>query len=138
MSQTDTQLQRIMPNGVMDTTEWGFTQAVVVPNKGNLIVLSGQPGWDSKGHLPTGHQAQIINAFKNLRVVIEGAGAKPENIVQIRVLMVDHHEELLGIVGEQNAKLFGVHLPASTFMPVPRLALDGMLFEIEATLYLPD
>jgi enamine deaminase RidA (YjgF/YER057c/UK114 family) len=55
------------------------------------------------------------------------------------VLVVDHNEEKLHIFGEEQDRALGADTvkPACTLIPVPRLALDGMLFEIEAVAALP-
>lgn len=81
---------------------------------------------------------QIKHCFENLAHVILAAGATPENVLKITVLIVDHKEDYLQPLHEAIVSLFGERLPASTLIPVPRLALDAMLFEIEATLYIPD
>ena len=38
----------------------------------------------------------------------------------------------LGVMTQAVKRLFGDALPAQTLVPVPRLALDGMLFEVDA------
>lgn len=133
------QIQRINPPGVVDSSQFGFAQGVIAPVDGHYVFVSGQFAGDEQGNL-VGEtmEAQMKQTFKNLKTVIAGAGAKPEHVVQIRVLIKDHnmsyleplHAEIVALFGEEN-------LPASTLIPVPRLALDGMLFEIEATLFVP-
>jgi enamine deaminase RidA (YjgF/YER057c/UK114 family) len=60
-------------------------------------------------------------------------------VVKLTVLIVDHSEQRLGILGEELARLFGEQLkPTCTLIPVPRLALDGMLFEIDAVVALTE
>ena len=50
------------------------------------------------------------------------------------MLIVDHSEERLHIFGAALKAAWDDNpAPACTLIPVPRLALDGMLFEIEAT-----
>ena len=64
---------------------------------------------------------------------LAAAGAGPRDVVKLTVLVVEHSHARLAIFGEELAAAFGGdHRPACTLIPVPRLALDGMLFEIEA------
>ena len=77
-------------------------------------------------------EGQIEQAFANLLIAIEGVGAKPDQVASIRTYFVDYNQDMLGPLTAACAKLFGTWLPAQTLVPVPRLALDGMLFEIEA------
>ncbi|WP_284735962.1 RidA family protein [Dongia deserti] len=54
------------------------------------------------------------------------------------MLIVDHSEERLHIFGEELTLALGEGpKPACTLIPVPRLALDGMLVEIDAVAVLP-
>ena len=73
-------------------------------------------------------------AFANLLTALAAAGAGPGDIAKLTVLVVDHTEERLHIFGEEQDRALGPDSmkPACTLIPVPRLALDGMLFEVEA------
>lgn len=131
-------IERINPPTLKNTAEYGFSQVVVAPNSGKTVYLSGQfsgsPSGDVQGKtLPE----QIDKAFVNLKLAIEASGAKPEHVVKILVLVVDHEQDYVQHITAQISQLFGENLPASTLIPVPRLALDGMLFEIDATLVVP-
>jgi len=133
------EIQRLYPQGVVNTEQFGFAQSVVVPAQGHYVFASGQFAGDVNGKLVEGGmEAQMKQTFHNLKTVIEASGTKPEHVVQIRVLIVDHNMGYLEPLHTEISALFGEHLPASTLIPVPRLALDGMLFEIEATLFVPD
>ncbi|WP_109315468.1 RidA family protein [Pseudovibrio ascidiaceicola] len=131
-------LERINPSTIVDTSPWGFTQVVVAPSNAKTVYISGQFSGDIDGNVlgkTVGKQAEI--AFSNLRKAIAASGGKPEHVVKIQVLVAGHGEDKLHAIKEQADKLFGQHLPASTLIPVDRLALDGMLFEIDATLAIP-
>lgn len=139
MSDLNSSIKRINPAGVVDSSVYGFSQGVIAAAKGRYVFASGQFGGDENGNLVGDTmQSQMQQAFKNLKAVITGAGAVPEQVVQIRVLIVDHNESYLEPLHSEISALFAEHLPASTLIPVPRLALDGMLFEIEATLFMPE
>lgn len=60
------------------------------------------------------------------------------DIAKLTVLIVDHTEERLHIFGAELEQALGHGpKPTCTLIPVPRLALDGMLFELEAVAVLP-
>jgi enamine deaminase RidA (YjgF/YER057c/UK114 family) len=42
----------------------------------------------------------------------------------------------LGVLTETVVRMFGTRLPAQTLVPVPKLAIDPMLFEVEAVVLL--
>ncbi|MBZ9784927.1 RidA family protein [Pseudomonas sp. REP124] len=132
-------VSRINPPTLKDTSQYGFSQVVIAPSNARTVYLSGQFSGDVSGKVRgKTMQEQIAYSFENLRHAIEAAGAKPENVVKIQVLIVDHEQDYVSLVQSQIQQLFGEHLPASTLIPVPRLALDGMRFEIDATLVIPE
>ncbi|HWW27368.1 MAG TPA: RidA family protein, partial [Caulobacter sp.] len=86
------------------------------------------------GALAADFAAQVEQALANLRTALAQAGATLADVVKLTVLIVDHSQDRLAIFGERLVQaLDGAPAPTCTLIPVPRLALDGMLFEIEAT-----
>lgn len=68
-----------------------------------------------------------------MSTAVVAAGGALESIAKLTVLIVDHTQERLDVFGEELGRLLGDNpKPACTLIPVPRLALDGMLFEVEA------
>ena len=131
-------IKRINPPTILDATEFGFSQVVVPAPNTQLIFISGQFGGNIHGEVPgKTMEEQMEAAFKNLKAAIEAAGASPSDVVQIRSFIVNHTQAYLEPLSKNIHALFGTDLPASTLIPVPRLALDPMLFEIEATLAVP-
>ncbi|MGD1919292.1 MAG: hypothetical protein ACFCAD_10625 [Pleurocapsa sp.] len=62
-----------------------------------------------------------------------GASAKRcGSLAKITILSVEHNEEKLKLISAKRKSFWLEHKPASTLIPVPRLASDGMLFEIDA------
>ena len=53
-------------------------------------------------------------------------------MAKLNSYVVDHDEGKLGILARHVRAMFGETLPPHTLVPVPRLAEDGMLFEIDA------
>ncbi len=135
---TESAIQRINPPSILDARAHGFSQVVTVSSPGKTVYISGQFSGNPAGQvLGASMEEQMTIAFNNLRLAIAAAGAQPAQVVKIQVLVVDHEQKYLAHLSAEISKLFGQHLPASTLIPVPRLALDGMRFEIDATLFVP-
>lgn len=135
---TQKEIDRINPADLVDTSMFGFSQVVSAPSSFRRVYISGQFSGDLQGNVlgkTTAEQAKIV--FDNLRKAILAADAKPEHAVKITVLVVDHDQSKLASIQEGVEGLFGEHLPASTLIPVPRLALDEMLIEVDVTLEVP-
>ena len=114
-----------------DTSDYGFTQVVVVPSGSELAYIAGQGGADENGNYGS-FEEQIERAFASLQTALSAAGATPKDVVKITILSVEHNEEKLKLISAKRRSFWANHKPASTLIPVPRLASDGMLFEIDA------
>ncbi|OQP87600.1 hypothetical protein BTR14_03265 [Rhizobium rhizosphaerae] len=126
----------INPAHLHDPTPNGYSTAVITPPAGRLAFISGQGGQDRTGALSPDFARQVKQAYDNLAAVIEAIGATPAHVVKLTVFVVDHDISKLGILTEAATHLFGTNLPAQTLVPVPKLAIDTMLFEVEATVLL--
>lgn len=123
----------INPAGLYDPAPNGYSHLAIVEAGSRIVWISGQGGEDTDGRLPEDFRAQVRQAFANLSTALDSAGARPSDIAKLTVLIVDHSEARLHVLGAEMAAAFGPDVkPACTLIPVPRLALDGMLFEIEA------
>jgi enamine deaminase RidA (YjgF/YER057c/UK114 family) len=98
--------------------------------------VSGQGGQDRTGALSSDFGEQVKQAYENLAAVVEALGARPEHVVKLTVFVVDHDMSKLGVLTETVVRMFGTRLPAQTLVPVPKLAIDPMLFEVEAVVLL--
>ncbi|MET3924352.1 RidA family protein [Devosia sp. 2618] len=122
----------INPPGLFDPTAFGYSQVVIAPGGSRIAYISGQGGAGSDRVLSPDFATQVAQAYANLGVALDGVGAKPNQVIKLTVYVVDHDPSKLGVLTEQVVKMFGAALPAQTLVPVPRLALDGMLFEVDA------
>ena len=120
------------PAHLHDPTPNGYSTAVIAPNTGGLAFISGQGGQDETGALSPDFATQVTQAYANLVAVLEGLGARPEQVVKLTVFVVDHDMSKLGVLTAAVVRVFGDTLPAQTLVPVPKLAIDTMLFEVEA------
>ncbi|MBD6616531.1 RidA family protein [Komarekiella sp. 'clone 1'] len=123
----------INPEGLYDPSMNGYTHVVSAPVGSTTVYISGQGGEDENGNLAIDDFAsQLKQAFTNLRTALAGAGARPDEVVKITVLIVNHDESKLQLLTTEVQSMWSNQPPACTLIPVPRLALDAMLFEIEA------
>lgn len=127
----DPRLTLVNPPGLFDPTPFGYSQAVIAPAGGRVAYVSGQGGAEGAGALSPDFAAQVRQAFSNLRTALDGVGADPSRVAMLTIYVVDHDQSKLGVLTSQVMETFGSALPAQTLVPVPRLALDGMLVEVE-------
>jgi len=131
-------LSLLNPPGLYDPQPNGYSHLAVVQGAARTVHVAGQGGEDAQGRLAEGFAAQVDQALANLRTALGAAGAELKDVAKLTVLVVDHSEERLRSFGQAlMAAWAGAPTPACTLIPVPRLALDGMLFEIDALAYVP-
>lgn len=128
----ESELTLVNPPGLFDPTPFGYSQAVIARGGARIAYISGQGGADSTGAVSPDFAVQVEQAYANLRVALDGVGAKPSQVVKLTVFVVDHDQSKLGVLTQHVVETFGEALPSQSLVPVPRLALDGMLFEVEA------
>jgi enamine deaminase RidA (YjgF/YER057c/UK114 family) len=126
------------PPGLYDPTANGYSHVAALQPGARLIYVAGQGGENEAGDLPPDFRSQVRQALTNLRTALAAAGAGVADIAKLTVLVVDHSEERLRVLGSELDRALGDGpKPACTLIPVPRLALDGMLFEVEAIAVAP-
>ncbi|WP_201774341.1 RidA family protein [Jannaschia aquimarina] len=125
-------IERINPNALNDPSDYGYSQITTVSATSKLVFVSGQLGDFADGQKSQAFEAQVKRSFENLRLALLSAGSSPENVLKVTLLVVNHNEDRLAIVSKHRRAFFGDVRPASTLIPVPRLAGDWMEFEIDA------
>jgi enamine deaminase RidA (YjgF/YER057c/UK114 family) len=126
----------VNPKNLYDTTPNGYSTAVIVPAGARVAYISGQGGQDSTGALSPDFATQVKQAYANLGAALDGLGAKPDQVAKLTIFVVDHDMSKLGVLTQNVKEMFGDTLPAQTLVPVPKLAIDPMLFEVEAVVIL--
>lgn len=103
-----------------------------VDNPQSLIFLSGQLPRDASGNLVgAGDMAeQTRQCIRNMRTVLESAGATLDDIVSIVVYTTDMRQ-FREIVAART-EFFVAKLPTSTIVEVNHLAEPGLLIEFQA------
>lgn len=137
-SRANPSLSLFNPEGLYDPRPNGYSHVAMVEGPARIVYVSGQGGEDAAGGLAPDFPRQVARAMQNLRIALEAAGADVGDVAKLTVLVVDHSHDRLRTFGAALREMWaGKPVPACTLIPVPRLALDNMLFEIEATAVLP-
>jgi enamine deaminase RidA (YjgF/YER057c/UK114 family) len=132
-------LRFLNPAGLYDPTPNGYSHVAIAEGVSRLVFVSGQGGEDAQGRLSPDFADQVERAFDNLGIALEAAAARYADVARLTVLVVDHSEARLAMLSRAlRSRWVDRPAPACTLIPVPRLALDGMLVEIEATAVLGD
>ncbi len=113
----------------------GYNQAEIIAGTSRQVICAGQTAVDGVGNPqhPGDMRGQISLALDNLEAVLAGADMTLSNIIRLGVFATDVDEAL------KNFDLFGMRFgpiqcaPPMTLLGVTRLAVPGLLFEIEAT-----
>ena len=131
-------LTLINPAGLYDPTANGYSHVASIAAGSRMVYVAGQGGETDDGALAPDFRSQVRQGLRNLGIALAAARAGFADVAKLTVLIVDHSEQRLQVFGEELAIAFGdAAKPTCTLIPVPRLALDGMLFEVEAVAVLP-
>ena len=108
--------------------EYGYAQAV---KKGNTAWLAGQVGHDDHGVLLVGMEAQVRQAYVNIKKLLEGFGMTMDDVVEEVLYVMD-----MNMAFEARKKIGKEFYPdpmeiPSTLIQVNGLALAGQLVEIK-------
>ena len=114
-----------------------YSQGILTEGK-RLLFIAGQTAVDADGNVvgkgDAGAQAEQV--LKNMKSVLDEAGASFADVVKITTYVTDpRHRDALG---PARLKYFGADPPASTLVVVSGLANPHYLVEIEAIAVLQD
>ncbi len=97
---------------------------------GDLLFISGIPGFDEQGALPDGFEAQFANVVTNFTRVLTEGGAAMRELVKVNVLLTRAAD--VATMNRLYAEAFGpAPYPARTTCVVAALPDPKMLIEIE-------
>jgi enamine deaminase RidA (YjgF/YER057c/UK114 family) len=97
---------------------------------GDLLFISGIPGFDENGKLPDGFEAQFANVVTNITHVLDEAGATFRDLVKVNVLLTRASD--VAVMNKLYTEAFGpAPYPARTTCVVQALPDPKMLIEIE-------
>ncbi len=118
----------------------GFSHLVEVIGPGRLVFIAGQVGLDETGKLagaPGDFRAQAVQAFENLKRALAAVGAGFADVVKLNNYMTDIAAQLRTYLEVRDRYVNREKPPASTTVQVGKLALDSLLYEVEAIAVLP-
>jgi enamine deaminase RidA (YjgF/YER057c/UK114 family) len=104
----------------------------------NSILPAGQGGETEDQFLSEDFTTQLKQAVRNTETVLAAAGAQISDVAKFTLYVVDHDKEKFRIIREEFARVWGDRKPAWTLAPVPALALEGMLVEIDVIAVVPE
>lgn len=115
---------------------------IAIADSGRFVFLAGQVGFDVGGELVGGDDvgAQFRQAFANLVAALDGAGASPSDVVDMKTYLVG--EESLGPWRTARKEVFAEHYPDGRYPPhtllvVSALAAPELKVEVSATARVP-
>ena len=128
-------MQRTAVNPWNWSVKLGYNQAEIIDKPARYLICAGQTAVDGEGnpqHVGD-MRGQIGLALDNLEAVLTAADMGLSDIIRISVFTTDVDEALRNF--DLLGKRFGQvqSSPPMTLLGVSRLAVPGLLFEIEAT-----
>jgi enamine deaminase RidA (YjgF/YER057c/UK114 family) len=122
------------PKSLFDPAPYGFSHVASIPAKTKLIFIAGQGGEENAdGALSADFRRQTYHALRNIEAALHAQGLTMQAVVKVTTLVVEHDAAKLQIIIEEFQKMWPDNkFPVNTLIPVPRLALDNMLIEIDA------
>lgn len=128
-----------MERTAVNPWEWsiklGYNQAEVIERATRQLICAGQTAVDGEGNPqhPGDMRAQISLALDNLEAVLKTGGMDLSNVIKLGIYATDVDDALKNF--DVMTMRFGPHqvAPPMTLLGVKRLAIPGLLFEIEAT-----
>lgn len=126
------------PQSLYDPSGNGYSHVAEIVSGSRLLFIAGQGGEQASGTLSPVFADQARQAIANLALALSSKGAGLEHVCKLTLLIVDHSEaRLKQWVDAVNHAWGQATKPTCTLIPVPRLALDGMLVEVDAVAALP-
>lgn len=130
-----TAMQRTAVNPWPWSLKVGYNQAEIITGNKRQLTCAGQTSVDAQGnpqHIDD-MRSQIALALDNLEAVLQAADMGLANITRLGIYTTDVDEAMkhFDLLGQRFGRINAA--PPMTLLGVTRLAIPGLLFEIEAT-----
>ncbi|WP_090886471.1 RidA family protein [Pedobacter rhizosphaerae] len=127
-------LQITNPEGIYDPRPHGYSHLASISPNSKLVYVAGQGGSKTDGLLSNDFRTQVQIVFDNIAIALRSEGLEMKHIAKLTTLVVDYDEAKHEVLIEESNKIWpDLKFPVNTLIPVQRLALTGMLIEIDAT-----
>lgn len=126
--------QTIIPPGMENIYEtYHYAPGVRV---GNHLYIAGQVGRDRDLNVIADPEAQFAQAFENVKLVLDAAGAGFDDVVEL----VSYHTEMtdLPLFMRVKDRYMVRDYPTWTGFEVTRFSMPGLRVELKCTAYLDD
>ena len=97
---------------------------------GDTLYLSGQVGRDEHLNVVQGTEAQFVQAFENVKQVLDAAGATFDDVVELETWFTDSMADLKTFL-EVKDRYFTNRYPTWTGFAVKGFSMPGILVEIK-------
>ena len=128
-------MKRIPVNPWSWSLNFGYHQAEILEGANRQLICAGQTAVDAEGNPqhPEDMRNQITLALDNLEAVLSAADMGLVNITRLNIYTTDVDEAMkhFDVLGARFGPVDAA--PPMTLLGVTRLALSGLMFEIEAT-----
>ncbi len=127
--------EALNPPTLMSSQPYGYSQVITTTGT-RTIHCAGQTSIDREGNIlaPGDAVGQIAKALDNCRLALEEAGAAPKDVARMTIYLVDHDPANMEALSKLLHAFFGDVPPAAnSVIGVQRLAIPGLLAEIEVT-----
>jgi len=130
---SNTGFEILNPKTLYNPTPYGYSHIASIHPNSKLVFVAGQGGEDVEGNIHPDFRTQVKQAFENIKKALKDVGLDMTDIVKLTTLIVDHDASKHQILTEESGLIWSHQIfPVQTLIPVPKLALEEMLFEIDA------
>ncbi len=127
------EVERLKPKNVIDTA--GTLQYAQAVRAGNLLFVSGQPGWGVDMSVPSDYEEECRAAFRNIEAVLTEAGCGFADVVDVTSFHTPDTDT--ATFWRVRNEFFADPWPAWTLIRDIELALPTLHVEIKVTAVIP-
>lgn len=100
---------------------------------GDTLYVSGQVGRDANLRVIEDAEAQFVQAFENVKSVLQAASATFDDVVALETFFAEDMKALLPLFMQVKDRYFGRTFPTWTGFAVRGFSMPGLLVEIKVT-----